>query len=150
MLRIIDLPYLMVNVMAIPKPWRGPKDPVKMKTGKEAHEEGGKYQKEVAEYLEMVNLWPLPGIDIADGELFGISAKKLGGGFPETVEGLLEDAEVSTRKKVPGSTGILVIGKANTKRYISQDLCSMRLSIFKWILSELRELHQLRKERKGG
>lgn len=125
--------------MTIPKPWRGPKDPRKMKTGKEAHEQGGKYQKEVAEYLGMVNLWPLPGIDIADGELFGISAKKLGAGFPETMERLLEDAEISTNKKIPGASGILVIGKAKTKRYIGEDLCVMRLNILKWMLDQLKE-----------
>lgn len=124
--------------MTVAKPWRPPKSPQKMKQGKEAHKEGEKYQKEVAEYLGMVNLWPSPGIDIADGELFGISAKKLGAGFPETVERLLEDAEISTSKKIPGASGILVIGKEKPKRYIGEDLCVIRLNILKWMLSELK------------
>ena len=126
--------------MAVPKPWRGPKDPKKMKQGKEAREEGSKYQKEVAEYLGMVNLWPLPGIDVYDGQIFGVSTKKLGDGFPDTVERLLEDAEVSTRKKLPGGVGILVLGRSEMKRYIGQDLCIMRLDIFRWILRRLREM----------
>lgn len=130
--------------MPIPKPWRGPKDPQKMAEGKEAREKGGKYQKEVADYLGMVNLWPLPGIDIADREIFGISTKILGSGFPETVEVLLREAEFHTRKKIPGSVPVLVIGKEKGKRYTGDDLCIVRLNLFKWIVRELRELKELR------
>jgi len=116
-----------------------------MKGGKSAREGGGRYQREVAEYLGMRNLWPLPGIDITDGRTWGISAKKLGGGFPETVERILEDAEIHTRKKLPEGTGISVIGKNKPKHNLIHDLCMMRLKTLKWILTELEELERLRK-----
>lgn len=125
--------------MAIPKPWRGPKDPRKMKEGKESREKGGKYQREIADYLGMRNLWPFPGVDIIDGDRFGVSAKKLGGGFPDTVENLLREAEYHVRRKIPGSTGVLVIGKEKEKRYTGDDLCIMRVNLFKWICTQLKE-----------
>lgn len=110
-----------------------------MKIGKSARNKGEKYQSDIAKYLGMRNFWPMPGIDISDGKLWGISTKQIEA-YPETIEAILEEAESQTRKKLPGGIGIAIIGKPGRKRTPVLDLCFMRVSTYKWILFQLKKL----------
>lgn len=101
--------------MGVPKPWRGPKKPEDMVRGKKAQRRGKEHQRRLAKFLGMKDNWPFPGIDI-EGKVFCVSAKSFETGYPETVERLLEEAEVMTAKKRPGAIPVLNIHKTKGDR----------------------------------
>lgn len=130
--------------MAIPKPWRPPKKQKDMDRGRKAHRRGKEHQRRVAKFLGMKDNWPFPGIDI-EGKVFCLSAKSREEGYPETVEKWLEDAEIMTTKKRPGSVAVLNIHKTGGDKRddlgrllgIRMDLVVMRLDSFRWILEKI-------------
>lgn len=107
--------------MAIPKPWRPPKKPEKMKGGKLARLRGKVFQKRVALFFGGINRWPLPIGDVLVGD-WHIQTKTLGQNFPQTIKTMLEDATLEGKKLDPEKRSILVLHESGSGRWIGNDL----------------------------
>lgn len=118
------------------KPTRGPKNPERMKVGKQAHDKGEKHQGKVAEYLGMINGYPFKGVDIK-GAIFSVEAKSLGNQYPGMVETMLQEAELRARKARPESIAILNIHHAQLGKTLDHDLIILRMKDFRWLIGRM-------------
>jgi len=120
------------------KPTRGPKEPGRMKSGARARRRGKDHQARVALYLNMQNRWPYFGEDVR-GNCFSVEAKTLDSGYPQTVEAMLQEAEVHASKARPGAVAVLNIHKSGSGKRLDGDLMIMRMKDFRWMAENLKE-----------
>ena len=122
---------------SLAKPTRGPKEPSKMKSGARARRRGKDHQKRVAEFMGWQNRWPYFGEDIRGAE-FSVEAKTLDSAYPQTVETMLQEAEVHANKARPGAVAVLNIHKSGSGKRLDGDLMIMRMKDFRWMVETMK------------